>query len=616
MIIGEKIGKMKIAITQKFILFALLLLVFCGSNLLAQSDPDEIALEVMLDRDTIGLDEQASLLITMTGTDQNMPNPRMPTLPMFDVLYQGRSSNIQIINGAVTSTISFRYVLVPKKAGTFPISPVAVVHKNKRYTGNNVELTVLSEGVAASGDLEDKAKTNDGSTRDYFLEAQVSDDKPFVNEQITLSLKFYCAVQIYGSPELVEPTTTGFWTELLGNKAPYYQKLNGRNYKVIERRYALFPTQTGELSIGRAVIQANVQTQKRRSNFDVFGDFFGRGEDVTVRSPKLTINVRKLPPEGRPDNFTGTIGKFDIVAQAKKTTVEVNQPVSVTVKISGTGNIKSVAEPLISVNDEQFRVYKASSNENVTKVNDKIGGTKIFEEVFIPKRPGEMEIPAIGFNFFDPNTGKYREISTRPIKINVSKPEGYVASTEVPYGGPDLTISSNARDIRYIKEDLGDTQKVGRLIIASPLYLAVNAVPILLLAGMIAMRVRREKLAGNVGYARSRMASKEARRRLAKATSLANIDRTEQFYAEIYLAVTSYIADKLNISPHGLTSDRIKELLLEKNANEDLINKIMAIIRQADFARFASSTITVEDISQSLKDAEDVIVAIEEVRFE
>ena len=601
---------------HKILLLAMLSLLLTGGNLLAQTDQDEISIEVLLDRDTIGMDEQASVLVTMTGTDQNMPNPRMPTLPMFDVVYQGRSSNIQIVNGVVTSTLSFRYVLIPKKAGTFPISPVSVVHKNRRYTGNDVELTVLQQGVAASGDLEDKAKTSDGNSKDYFLEAVVDNSKPYVNEQITLSLKFYCAVQIYGSPELVEPTTTGFWTELLGNKAPYYQKLNGRNYKVIARRYALFPTQTGELSIGRAVIQANVQTRRKRSNFDVFGDFFGRGEDVVVRSPQLTINVRKLPNDGRPDNFTGTIGKFDIVAQAKKATVEVNQPVSVTVKISGTGNIKSVAEPLITVNDEQFRVYKASSNENVSKVNDKIGGTKIFEEVFIPKRPGDMEIPAIGFNFFDPQTGKYREIATRPIKIYVTKPEGYVASNDVPYGGPDLTISSNARDIRYIKEDIGDTHQVGHLIIASPLYIVVNAVPVLLLAGMIVMRVRREKLQGNTGYARSRMASKEARRRLSKATSLADADHTEQFYAEIYTAVTSYIADKLNISPHGLTSDRIKELLMEKNADEELINKIMAIIRQADFARFASSAITGEDIKASLQEAENVIVAIEGVRFE
>jgi hypothetical protein len=577
---------------------------------------DEVAVKVSLDRDTIGLDEQAILQVVVSGTEQNLPEPQLPTLPMFEVYSQGRSSNISIVNGQISSSVTYRYMLLPQKPGTFPIDQIAVVHNNKRYKGNHLELTVLSKGTASSPRLEDQAADESGKSKDYFLEAIVDKGKPYVNEQVTLTLKFYTAVQYYGNPELSEPTTTGFWTEVLGNKAPYYQKISNRNYKVIERKYALFPTQTGELSVGRASIRFTVARRDKRFRdpFNVFGDFFGSGQEVSVSSRPLTIDVRPLPQQGRPADFTGTIGNFRINAIADKTQVEINQPVTVTIKISGSGNIKSVAEPIIPELDD-FRVYRASSSENVSKLQDRLGGTKIFEEVFIPRRPGKLEIPALSFNYFDLEHNKYRTLTTRPIRVSVTKPEGYAASPDVPYSAPDLTIGSQARDIRYIKEDIGSPTPVGRVLLLTPLYLIVNGLPVVVLAAMVLIRRHREKLAADVGYARSRKASKIARRRLARAKSMAKVEQAGEFYAEIYTALTSYIADKFNISPHGLTTESIAELLQAKGADEALIQDVADLIQKCDFARFAPASMTREDIDQSLAMAEQTMTRIEGVEL-
>ncbi len=577
---------------------------------------DELTVEVALDRDTIGLDEQAILQVTVSGSGQNLPGPQLPTLPMFEVYSQGRSSNISIVNGRMSSSVTYRYMLLPKKPGTFPIDQIAVVHNNKRYKGNRLELTVINTGTVASTHLEDKAVDNQGKSRDYFLEAVVDKKNPYVNEQVTLTLKFYTAVQYYSSPELSEPSTTGFWTELLGNKAPYHQKINNRTYKVIERKYALFPTQTGELTIGRATIRFTIARKDRsfRDPFNVFGDFFGSGQEVSVNSRPIHIDVRPLPQQGRPADFTGTIGNFRINAIVDKRQVEINQPVTVIIKISGSGNIKSVAEPVIPELDD-FRVYRASSSENISKLHDKLGGTKIFEEVFIPRRPGQLEIPALSFNYFDPEHGKYRSLTTRPIRVSVIKPEGYTASPDFPYSAPDLTIGSRARDIRYIKEDIGAPTPIGRLLLLTPLYLIVNGLPVVVLAAMIFIRRHREKLAADVGYARSRKARKAARRRLARAKSTAKVEQAGEFYAEIYNALTSYIADKFNISPHGLTMERIAELLQTKGADEALIEDVADLVQKCDFARFAPASMTQEDIDQSLAMAEQTMTRIEGVKL-
>ncbi|MDF1545408.1 MAG: BatD family protein [bacterium] len=595
--------------------YLLFLAVSCLALTVAADDSD-IGVEISLDRDSIGLDEHAIMKVVISGPSQNLPSPQLTTMPTFEIYSQGRSTNISVQNGRVSASNTYRYMLLPKRAGTFPIDQISIVYNNRRYKGNAVELVVLNQGSSTPPELEEEAVDPRGKSKDYFLEAVVDKKRPFVGEQVTLTLKFYIAVQYYGSPELVEPTTTGFWNEVLGNKAPYRQRINGVQYKVIERKYALFPSQTGDLTIGSATIKATVADRKKRYRdpFDVLGDMFGRGVEVSTRSKALRVNVRPLPTEGKPEEFSGTVGQFKLETFADKRRVELNQPVTLKVQISGSGNVKSIAEPTIPSLDD-FRVYRASSNENLTKADDKIGGSKIFEEVFIPRRPGELEIPALAFNYFDTRTKKYRTLTSKPIKINVTKPEGYVDNPDIPYGSPGLTISSQANEIRYIKSDIGDVHPPGEVLLTTPLYLIVNSVPVLILAGLVLVRRRRERLDGNIGLARSRSASSKARKQLTRARSLANEADAEQFFAEISSALTSYIANKLNISPHGLTMDGLEQILRERSAEESLISEMQSVLTKCDFARFASSSIRKEEIDQTLSLAEQLIIRLEGVNL-
>jgi len=138
---------------------------------------------------------------------------------------------------------------------------------------------------------------------------------------------------------------------------------------------------------------------------------------------------------------------------------------------------------------------------------------------------------------------------------------------------------------------------------------------VVVLATMILIRRHREKLTSDIGYARSRKASKAARRRLARAKSMAKVEQAGEFYAEIYTALTSYIADKFNISPHGLTMERIAELLRTKGADEALIEDVADLVQKCDFARFAPASMTQEDIDQSLAMAEQTMTRIEGIKL-
>jgi len=575
---------------------------------------DDISITMSLSRNTISLNDQVYLSIKVTGPQQNLPEPQLPNLSMFDSYSQGKSTNISIVNGRVEASLEYNYLLMPRKEGTFIIKPAVIVRNRKRYESNEVTLTVTSGSGTTTPQMPgQQSTTSEGKSRDIFLTADVDRKKAYVNEQITLTIKFYHAVRLYSQPDYTPPQTTDFWTDMLTPQKTYYQVVNGRRYSIIEINTALFPTRAGELTIGRAMVTASVASRKRGRRADpfrMFDDFFGTRENVTIRSKELKIKALPLPQASKPEDFSGTVGKYKISSSADKTSVQVNQPVTVTYRISGTGNIKTIAEPVIG-DLKDFRVYKASTDEKISKLNGVIGGAKTFEEVFIPRRAGKLTIPPVEFSFFDPAARKYSVLSTRPVIVDV-KPAEEGEYADIPFRSiAGRVVDPNAKDIRYIKTDVSDLALKKPLIIFRPVYLVINVIPVFVLAIALISSRRREKLASDIQYARSRGAKKRARRRLAAARKLTGSRESAKFHAEIRVAIFSYVADKLNISPHGMTSDTLLEIIRNSGADAELISSASNLLKRADFAQYSSVETPPEQITESLKMAEMILVRLE-----
>lgn len=577
---------------------------------------DDITVEMSVSKDVITLSEQVYLTVKVSGPQQNLPQPQLPNMAMFDAYSQGTSTNLTIANGRVESSLSYNYLLMPKKEGTFVIKPAAITFDHKRYESNEVTIKVVSSGTATNYEKDEQAAPNDGRTRDLFLTAEVDRKKAYVNEQLTLSIKFYHAVQLLSQPDYTPPQTTDFWADMLGDQKTYYEVVNGKRYKVIEITMALFPTRSGELQIGPAMIEVQIPAprQTRRTPFSMFDDMFTQGQLATVRSRPVDITVLPLPAEGKPENFSGTVGKYTLNVTPDKTTVDVNQPVTVTYKISGTGNIKTIAEPAIG-DLKDFRVYRATSDEKTSQVGGVVGGTKIFEEVYIPKRAGQLTIPPVEFNYFNPATKQYSALASKPIMLNVKAVEGgeYVDMPYNPVAG--RVVEPNARDIRFIKTSFSDLAVKKPIIILRPYYFILNLIPVLILGVVWVSSRRRDKLQKDIGYARSLRAKKMAKKRLSAASKLTGANKPDKFYAEIRSALFSYVADKLNVSPHGMTGDNLMDILQRSGADEELRQKVSTLLRKADFAQYSSSTVSKEDILQSLNDAEEIMVQLEGIRL-
>ena len=579
-----------------------------GSLALAQNSHVTIKLEI--DREKITINDALNLRITLTGPYQKLPAPDLGRLRDFDIERQNQSQKLSIINGVMQASTVFNLVLLPKRTGTFELGPASVQVDDMTYTSNSA--TVIVVDAARATESGEKGK-------DIFLTASVSKDEAYVGEQITLMIKFYHAIKLISQPNYTPPRTTDFWSKMITPQKTYFENHNGRRYRVTEISTALFPTRSGDLEIGRASLEvsaASKSSQRRRDPFFNFGfgSLFDRGETHNLRSRPIKVKVNPLPTKGKPDNFTGAVGRYSMSASVDQREVEVNSPVSVTFKIEGEGNIMVLPKPEIPELSD-FRVYSGSSSENVTENGALQGGQKIFEEIFIPKREGELTIPAIKLTYFDPKTSLYSTARTRPITLTV-KPSKQALASDIPIDArTGATIGSAMRNIRYIKTEMSDLNPVGALLIFKKSFIILNFLPILAIVGALFYRRRNDKLSSDVAYARSRFAGKSALKRLKEARKFASVKTSERFFGEIRAAVLSFVADKLNISPHSLSLDRLTETLREAGFDAQEAKSCCDLITRADFARYAGGEVTLNDITASLKQAEEILTRLQEAKL-
>src|SRR5439155_14827185 len=159
---------------------------------------------------------------------------------------------------------------------------------------------------------------------------------------------------------------TGFWTEDLPPQRTFTAQVKGIPYSVTEVRAALFPSVPGKARVGSASLTVNLEnfgSDPFGSQF--FAQFFGRGEEKTLRTEPISITVKPLP-EPKPAEFKGAVGEFTLSAQVDKGKITVGQPLTLTLTVSGRGNIKSlpdIALPSLA----NFRTFDANAPTNIEK---------------------------------------------------------------------------------------------------------------------------------------------------------------------------------------------------------------------------------------------------------
>jgi hypothetical protein len=567
---------------------------------------------------TVADNERFQVTFTFSGKSiNNLSKFTPPSFENFMILSgPNQSTSIQIINGSQSASLSYTYVIQPKNVGNFTIGSASIGQDGNTYKSDQIKITVVK------GQDKPKQQQNSDSqiseseiSKNLFIRASVDKTRAFKGEQVTIVYKLYTRLSIASQMGVNKlPQYQNFWAEELetsGNINFTTEIVDGKQFRVgILKRVALFPTQTGTLEVTPLELTVPIQIQKQRNGKsiwdDFFGDPFGRSEiyEFSAKSNVVKIQVDPLP-SGQPDSFKGAVGDYNFSAKMNSASVKSNEPVTLNIDISGSGNIKLLEMPEINL-PNGFENYEPKINEQINR-GGKISGSKSGEYLLVPRVVGIREIPPIEFSYFDASKKRYVTLKSDPFKIDI-KPGDKQVSTE--FAGKE-DIKQLGDDIRYIKTSLGDIKKREKYIIGSPGSIIAGALPFVLSLAVIGWKRRYDKLHGNVVLLRYQKAQKIAKTRLKSANKLMASQNYKEFYTELSTALFGYLEDKLHIPKSEFTIERATEELRKRNLSEDLITNLKTGAEKCEFVRFAPGAEKSAAMQEMYDEIANVIINIE-----
>ena len=535
--------------------------------------------------------------LSFTISSKKVRDFRAPNIKDFEVLMgPSRSTQYQNINGVETNSITFTYILMAGKEGTYKIPGATIVADGNNYTSNSVEIKVLppdqsSGSASGSSSQSSRNQANSGKITDkeLFMMATASKTKVYEQEAILLTYKVYTQVNLTGLNGDI-PDLKGFHTqevELPNQKTFTLEHYNGRNYNTtIWRQLVLFPQQTGKIEIPSVTFEGTVS--QRIASADPFDAFFNGGNVINIQknlvTPKLVIDVKELPA-GKPSNFSGGVGEFTISSSINTQELKTNDAVTIKLVISGTGNMKLINTPEVAF-PQDFEIYDPKVDNKFNLTRNGLSGNKVIEYLAIPRHAGTYTIPPIEFSYFDLKSQSYKTLKTDAYTLNVAKGEGNSEQVVANFiSKEDLKVLG--QDIRYIKT--GDTNLTRKddYFFGSMSYWMWYIIPLALFIACMVIYRKQALENANVAKVRTKKANKVATKRMKNAGKLLAEKKTEAFYDEVLKAMWGYISDKLSMPVSQLSKDNIEGKLQQHQVADELVKEFIDILNDCEFARYA-----------------------------
>jgi len=578
----------------------------------------QVRVEATVNAQTIGIEDVLELTVSVSG---GSGDPRLPEMDGFRVMGRSSSSQVSIVNGRMSSTNAYIFQLLPEQEGRLTVGAVEVEVGGEVHRTRPIEIDVVPGSVAPRrqrniSPFGSGSPFGRGSSRspeigeeDVFLRAEASKSSIFEGEAVTITYRLFTRYVPLGPQIEDDPPLTGFWVEeveLPADGRAERTVVDGREFLVFTlKQRVLFPTKNGPL----VVPALTLSTAFRTTSNDPFGSFFSRGSrPVTIRSQAATIDVAPLPTEGRSRDYSGAVGSYELKAVLSQAEVAVGDPVTLTLSIEGSGNLRAVEGPVLPEMPD-FRTFDPKADERLRASAGGLSGAKRWEYVLVPESGGAKELGPWSVPYFDPGTGQYRTASAGPLKLDVSGTAA-VTSGGVPITGSRGEVTVLREDIRFLKDAPSSLGERTKPYYGSTLFYLTLVLPVLWNAGFVVVQRRRAHEKQHSSRFRSRRAHRVAKRRLEKGRKLAG-DASMEFYEELASALYRYVGDKKSVSPSGLTTASIDGLLEEAGAADDVRREFLAVLATCEEARFTPAARTSAEMESLLHAAEELIVKLE-----
>ena len=525
----------------------------------------------------------------------------------------------QIINGQVSTSASrdYSFTFVAEKAGSVTVPSVSVTSGGKSYSSNAVTITILppdknapqqgqNSGAPAMTQSYDQGDTNI-KPEDFIVTVNLSKSHLYEQEAVIATIKVYTKHNITGFQATTLPTYNGFLSEELPvSQSITMEHFRGSNYyTAVLKKCLLYPQKSGKLTINSGRYDVTLETYKRVSN-GFFITSVPVEKKITTTSNSVTVNVEALP-EPKPAGFSGAVGSFTATRTLEPEILRTNDVATLTLTISGTGNIKNLAIPDVSF-PPTVECYTPKSNVDAHFNGSDMTGKFTAEYSFIPQQVGQIAIPQQDFVYFDLASKSYKTIELKGYNEKVIKGNDNVGAAT------QTVVDKTMDDILHIKASKSSSLSLEpKYIWGSTTYILGYILVIVALICAIFIYRHQLKLNADVEGRKTSRANRVANKRLKAARQAMNSKQNELFYQLLARAIFGYIGDKLKIPASALTRDNIKDRLESYNVSESTADRLVAIIDECEMARFTPEH-SDSEVSDLYNATVEVIKNIESVK--
>ena len=556
-------------------------LFFLGILSYAQND-ETVTFEMNLSKDVLGINERLRVDFTMNRDGDNFVPPDFEG---FRVL-MGPSQSISSswVNGVRSFSKTYTYTLAPTARGKFTIKQATIVIKGETYKSLPKEVE-----VTAAVERPDGEKTvDDVADESLHLVAEISKTSPYLNEAVTVVYKLYASpsIDVTNFRALDNPKYNNFWSQDIPVTKYDVQNttFDGKSYRsVILKRVVLYPQKTGELEIEPLSLDVSLQVPTNKRDF--FGGRIFAQTNKTVSAGNRKINVKPLPTEGKPADFSGAVGEFQFSVTTSKTHLNASESLQAKVAINGKGNLKLFEIPGLNL-PSSLEVYDPEFNESVRTTLSGMEGNVSNSYTVVPTFKGKYPIPSIAFSFFNPKTEKYQTLSSGEIMINVLEgPSSGAADITGPISNNKQRVVATGDQFVFNKIKPNLTAINNQYFFGSTSFFLWWLLPVLLIPLAILFGKKREAIASDVEGNKIKRANKLAKKYLSAAKKA--LGSKDSFYVALEKALHNYLKAKLKIETSEFSKDKIASLLNEKNVDEATREGFVGLLKNCEMARYS-----------------------------
>jgi hypothetical protein len=480
-----------------------------------------------LDPADISLGDSTQLTVTVSDSSEQA---NLPSIDGLEIQAVSQGTQFSVVNGSISRSNSVTYSITPQRAGTFTIPALQVgdaksVPITLRVTNGASGMPQASAPANAPGSGPVIMPPNNGapapaqappSGQYGEIEINVPKKEVYVGEFVPVDIKAYIPGNIQASlGDLPQFTSDGFTLNSLSQRPQQAQQvINGRIYNTVEWHTGLTAIKAGDfpINIKMPITVIVPRPMPQMPDDDPFNNFFrnamsamGQGErkNVDLKNEPETLTVLPLPTTNRPADFSGAVGQFAVEATATPNHVNVGDPVTLKLSITGRGNFDRVSTEMLPA-DSNWKTYSPKTHFDPA---DDAGyaGTKTFEQPIIASNGSVTSIPAISFSFFDPELHDYQTVKTSPVPLIVDGPPAAAPTSALaanavapstPAGtSPAAVTASGVSDLRMNRIEPGAFVATLRPVYQNPVFLGAQSLPLFaLLAGLFVVR-RQQSLA-------------------------------------------------------------------------------------------------------------------------